>query len=249
MKDKKSLSSIHHSSFSIHHFLERLLATLDRVPGLGGGRTHLVFLSLFFSMSLSLYLTVLRLRGPAVAFRTRIAWDAAFPFTPLWVWVYLLPYILGPLLTLVMSRAAFAWYVRRGTLVVLVSLVIFAAVPTQTVRPLQDDPAGADRLGEGWTADLYRWMVEIDDPPANAAPSLHVSLSCLLAWAMAYDFPRWWAAAAAGAVVIWLSTLYTAQHHLIDVLTGVLLASLAAIGGPHRASSPTQASGAPLSPC
>src|SRR6266508_3257073 len=98
MKDKKSLSSIHHSSFSIHHFPARLPAPLDRVPGLGGGRTHLVFLSLFFSMSLSLYLTVLRLRGPAVAFRTRIAWDAAFPFTPLWVWVYLLSYILGPLL-------------------------------------------------------------------------------------------------------------------------------------------------------
>ncbi|MBI1913780.1 MAG: phosphatase PAP2 family protein [Planctomycetes bacterium] len=234
MKDKKSLTSIHHSAFSIHHFLERLLAALDRVPGLGGGITHLVFLSLFFGTSLMLYLTVLRLRGPAVAFRTRVAWDTAFPFTPWWVWIYLLPYVLGPLLTIVMSRAAFAWYVRRGTLVVLVSLVIFAAVPTQTVRPLQDDPANEERLGAGWTADLYRWMVEIDDPPANAAPSLHVSLSCLLAWAMAYDFPRWRAAAAAGAMVIWLSTLFTAQHHLIDVVTGALLASLAAIGGPHR---------------
>src|SRR5256885_12999074 len=113
MKDKKSLPFIHHSSFIIHHFLERLLTALDRVPGLGGGITHLVFLSLFFGTSFALYLTVLRLRGPAVAFRTRIGWDTAFPFTPWWVWIYLLPYVLGPLLTIVMSRTAFAWYIRR----------------------------------------------------------------------------------------------------------------------------------------
>jgi membrane-associated phospholipid phosphatase len=216
---------------------------LDRVPGLGGGRTQLVFLSLFFGTSFALYLTVLRWRGPAVAFHTRLSWDAAFPFTPGWVWIYLLPYLLGPLLTLVLSRAAFAWYIRRASLVVLVSLVIFVALPTQTVRPLEDDPGNESRLGEGWTADLYRWMVEVDEPPANAAPSLHVSLSCLLAWAMAYDFPRWWAAAAAAAVVIWLSTLFTAQHHLLDVLTGALLASLAAIGGPHRAANMPSGSG------
>lgn len=215
--------------------VERLLAALDRLPGLGGGITHLVFLSLFFGTCLSLYLAVLRLRGAVGERRkTHIGWDDYFPFTPWWVWIYLLPYVLGPLLTVVMSRTAFAWYVRRAMLVVLVSLVIFAAVPTQTVRPLVADPANADRLGHGRTADLYRWMVEIDDPPANAAPSLHVSLSCLLAWAMAYDFPRWWAATVGGAVLIWLSTLFTAQHHLIDVLTGVLLASLAAIRGPHH---------------
>src|SRR5207249_7832067 len=87
--------------------VEHVLTALDRMPGLGGGITHLVFLSLFFGTSFALYLTVLRLRGPAVAFRTRISWDAAFPFTPWWVWIYLLPYLLGPLLTILMSRAAF----------------------------------------------------------------------------------------------------------------------------------------------
>jgi membrane-associated phospholipid phosphatase len=213
----------------------RLLAALDGVPGLGGGRSHVVFLALFFGCSFSLYLTVLRVRGPAVAFRTRIGWDELFPFTPGWVWVYLLPYVLGPLLTVVMSRAALVWYVRRATLVLLISLAVFAVVPTQTIRPLKD-PANEGRLGDGWTAGLYRWMVEVDEPPANAAPSLHVSLSCLLAWAMAYEYPRWWAAAAAAAVLVWLSTLYTAQHHLLDVVTGALLASVAAIGGPRKSS-------------
>src|SRR4051795_12588242 len=152
MKDKKGLPFIHPSSFINHHFLERLLTALDRGPGLGGGITHLVFLSLFFGTSFALYLTVLRLRGPAVAFRTRIGWDAAFPFTPWWVWVYLLPYVLGPLLTVVMSRTAFAWYIRRATVLVLVSLVIFAAMPTQTVRPLKYVAGTEARLGEAWSS-------------------------------------------------------------------------------------------------
>jgi membrane-associated phospholipid phosphatase len=67
-------------------------------------------------------------------------------------------------------------------------------------------------------------MVTIDEPPANAAPSLHVSLTCLLALALVRDFPRWWPVSCAGVVLVWLATLLTRQHHLVDVLTGALLA-------------------------
>ena len=217
----------------------RMLAAVDRMPGLGGSRTHVVFLTLFFLFSLGLYLVVLKVRGPAGdRLLTLTAWDAAFPFTPGWVWVYLLPYAVGPLLTVLLSRTTFEWYVRRAVLVVVVSLAIFVAVPTQTVRPLRADPANEARLKDDLTGWAYRRMVAVDEPPANAAPSLHVSLSCLLAWAMVYEWPRWWPAAIAAAVLVWLSTLYTAQHHLIDVVTGVLLASLAALGGPRRGEPP-----------
>ncbi len=211
----------------------RLLGALDRVPGLGGGRTHIICLALFFFGSLAVYLTVLKIRGPAgESLKTRIEWDGAFPFTPIWTWVYLLPYVAGPLIAAALRRPVFTWYLGRGAIVVLVSLVIFSVLPTQTVRPLED-PAVSEQLGDDLTARLYRYMVMIDDPPANAAPSLHVSLSCLLAWALFYDRPRLWWLALLLAVVVWLSTLYTAQHHLIDVVTGALLASLAAIGGPR----------------
>jgi membrane-associated phospholipid phosphatase len=218
--------------------VDRVLARLDRVPGLGRARTHIVFLALFFAGSLSLYLTVLKLRGPAAAFKTWIEWDRFFPFTPAWTWFYLLPYILGPLLVAVLSRPAFSWYIRRALVVVVVSLGIFIVVPTQTIRPWEErHPERAtygEKLGDDLTSHLYRQMVAIDDPPANAAPSLHVSLSCLLAWALAFDRPRWWWAALLGAMIVWLSTLYTAQHHLIDVASGAVLASLAAMGPPRR---------------
>ncbi len=206
----------------------RTLAFFDRVPGLGSGRSHFVFLGVFFAVSLSLYLTVLKLRGAAATFKTRRDWDDAFPFSPWWIWIYLLPYLIGPLLVMVLSRPAFVWYVRRGMIVVAVSIVIFFVFPTLTTRL----PENEAKLSDDLTSALYRNIAGIDDPPANAAPSLHVSLSCLLAWALAYDWPRWWWAALLGAIIVWLSTLYISQHHLIDVVSGALLASLAAIGRP-----------------
>ena len=42
-------------------------------------------------------------------------------------------------------------------------------------------------LDGGLTATLYQRMAAIDQPPANAAPSLHVSLTCLMAWAVVRD--------------------------------------------------------------
>jgi membrane-associated phospholipid phosphatase len=201
-----------------------MLVAVDRVPGLGGGRTHLVVFACYLAACLSSYLTVLKLRGHAGAsLKTWTEWDRFFPFSPVWTWVYLLPYFAGPVLVVVLSRPAFAWYLRRGLLVIVVSLLIFAIVPTQTVRPVES-------LDEGPTGWLYRTMVEVDDPPANAAPSMHVSLTCLLAWALTFDRPRWWWVALLLALLVSLSTLYTAQHHLIDVGSGALLASVAAVG-------------------
>jgi membrane-associated phospholipid phosphatase len=110
--------------------------------------------------------------------------------------------------------------------VVLVSLAIFIAVPTRTVRP------DTRELGTSLTADVYRNMVAVDGPAANAAPSLHVSLTCLLALGLLADFPRWRVVSVVGIGIIWLSTLLTQQHHLIDVASGVALAL--AVGLPWR---------------
>jgi hypothetical protein len=181
-----------------------------------------VILAVIMMFSLALYLLVLKWRGPAATVKTYIPLDDFFPFQPGWVWVYLIPYLVGPILVGILSRATFAWYVRRGLILVFLTLVIFVVYPTQTIR------SPADNIGDGVTARLYHWMIEIDQPPANAAPSLHVSLTCLLAWALVRDFPRWWLPTIAGSAIVWLATLYTRQHHLIDVGTGVLLGSLVA---------------------
>lgn len=170
--------------------------------------------------SLTLYLSVEYWRGASATVITQTAWDRAIPFYHGWVWVYLFPYVLAPVIAAMLHPVTFDWFVRRGILVVLVSLAIFAAVPTRTVRP--------DRalVGEGVTGDLYRSMADWDEPGANAAPSLHVSLTCLFALALLRDFPRWRVVSITGILVVWVSTLLTHQHHLIDVGTGIALALL-----------------------
>jgi membrane-associated phospholipid phosphatase len=189
-----------------------------------GVRQAVVLAAIMFG-SLGLYLTVLKWRGWAGRDRVTYieALDEVIPFRPGWVWAYLIPYLIGPLAVGLLSRDGFAWFVRRGLILVGVSLAIFIVYPTQTKRP---DTSG---LEDNLTTLLYRQMIEIDEPPANAAPSLHVSLTCLLALALVRDFPRWWLVSVGAAVVVWLATLYTRQHHFLDVITGVLLAGVVAL--------------------
>ncbi len=174
--------------------------------------------------ALSLYLAVEYWRGGADPVVTQTAWDKRISFQPAWVWVYLFPYLLAPVLAMLLSWDTLLWYLRRGIVVVLISIAIFAIFPTRTVRPSTHD------LGTGLTAQLYQNMARIDGPAANAAPSLHVSLTALLAWALLREFRRRWMVIliVLGTVAVWASTLFTWQHHLIDVLTGALLGTLAA---------------------
>jgi membrane-associated phospholipid phosphatase len=166
------------------------------------------------------YLAVLKWRGPSVVTVTKTAWDEFIPFQPAWLYVYVAPYPIAPVIFALMRRQTFVWFLKRALLILAVSLLIFAVVPTQTVRP------PVDALDDGWTAKFYRGLVAVDDPPGNAAPSLHVSLTCLLAIALLRDWPRRWAVTIGGVLIVWLATLFTWQHHLIDVATGVLLGVL-----------------------
>src|SRR5262245_44596892 len=127
--------------------------------------------------ALSGYLIVLKWRGNDNPIETYREWDELIPYQPGWVWVYLIPYIIGPIVIGFMRPQTFRWFVVRGLAVVGVTLVIFIAVPTRTKeRPPSHDLSGL-------TAQIYDTMIAIDEPPANAAPSLHVSLTFLLALA------------------------------------------------------------------
>jgi hypothetical protein len=188
---------------------------------LAHGIRQALVLAAIMVASLGLYLIVLKWRGPAAAVVTWTPWDDGIPFRPAWVWVYLLPYVVGPVLFALLTPPTFWWFIGRGLVIVFASLAFFIVLPTQTaVRPAGPAP------GEGLTALVYNQMIAIDEPPANAAPSLHVSLTCLLALALVRDFPRSWAAVFGGVGLVWLATLLTRQHHLVDVATGVLLTLL-----------------------
>ena len=63
---------------------------------LGRGVFQAILLAAIMFTSLGSYLLVLRWRGPAATVVTWIPADDWFPFWPSWVWVYLIPYLIGP---------------------------------------------------------------------------------------------------------------------------------------------------------
>jgi len=190
---------------------------------LARGAVQALLLAAIMFASLGGYLLILKWRGPSAAILTWIPADDWLPFWPEWVWVYLIPYAIGPILAGMMSRSTFWWYIRSGLVTVVVTLVIFMLVPTHTDPDARTE---VQKVATGLTAEVLANMTKIDDPPANAAPSLHVSLTCLLLLAMLRDFPRWWPVWVGFVGLVWLSTLVTRQHHLIDVATGALLAAV-----------------------
>jgi hypothetical protein len=198
--------------------LNQASAPLHR-PTILRGLFQALLLAVIMFTSLACYLFVLHWRGAAATITTWTPFDEQLPFWPSWIWVYLIPYAVGPILAGTMSPSTFWWYIRAGLVVVAVTLLIFVIFPTRI-----DITHRGQVAGTGLTAEIYKSVTDIDDPPANAAPSLHVSLTCLLLLALLRDYPRCWPWWMGFISLVWLSTLVTRQHHLIDVGAGILLA-------------------------
>ena len=149
-----------------------------------------------------------------------LPWDRVFPVQPVWSVVYGSHLLLFVLPFLVVRQQE---HIRRTVFALLmvwtVSYMGFLAYPTIAPRP-------ASVIGDGFFPWLLR-LIYSADPPYNCFPSLHVahafvaSLTCYRVHRGTGVFTSLWAS------LIALSTLYTKQHYLIDVIVGILLACLA----------------------
>lgn len=149
--------------------------------------------------------------------------DAAIPFLP---WM-ILPYSCSGLFfcasfLLVRSRAEVALLSRRLLLATLAGGLVFFLYPLhfQLPRPPVQAP---------WLDRMFQ-VLALVDRPYNQFPSLHVAY-CMLFWsalqaraAQAHVLLR--VALAATLLLVALSTVFTYQHHLLDVAGGLLLGGL-----------------------
>ena len=113
---------------------------------------------------------------------------------------------------------------RRRTVMAYVTIVVTAYLGFLLYPTLAPRPAAVD--GD----DILAWSlraVYAVDPPYNCFPSLHVAYSFLAALASYRVHRGVGFAALAWATVIGISTLYTKQHYIVDVIAGVVLASAA----------------------
>ena len=146
-----------------------------------------------------------------------LALDRMIPVEPAWAPVYL-SYFLFPFLPMLMIRQE--ELIRRTFLawlsVWVIGYVCFLVYPTTLPRPVGG-------IGE----DFFAWFLQNvydGDPPRNCFPSLHVAtffIAALSCWRVHRGVGL---AAGLWAALIALSTLFTKQHYVADVIGGILLA-------------------------
>lgn len=166
-----------------------------------------------------LYIPINRTIQGGVVLNTPL--DDAIPLWPIWV----IPY----LLSLLWWAASFIWaawrmdddlyraFVISVVSVMLVSYVVYILFPTYVLRPAV--------TGSDWPSRVVAMLYE-SDRVNNAFPSGHTYNSVLIALYWSRWYPGQWWLWLAITIIVLLSTLFTRQHNLPDLLGGILLAWL-----------------------
>ncbi|WP_263602689.1 phosphatase PAP2 family protein [Chryseobacterium sp. PET-29] len=75
------------------------------------------------------------------------------------------------------------------------------------------------------------------DSPFNQSPSLHIAFAFIF-WSVFKDLTNWRMFLMIWLILLGISTLTTYQHHVIDILTGAILAHVSFIIIPYRKKDP-----------
>jgi membrane-associated phospholipid phosphatase len=183
-------------------------------------RTIIPITLLILLVPLYIFIGVLITPGQTLH-RPELALDKAMPLQPYWVFAYGSLYaflILLPIFILRheehIRRTAFAYL-----LVWITSYACFLLYPTVAPRPEKV-------IGDGFVLWALRFLYS-SDPPYNCFPSLHVAHSFVSVFTC-YRVNRGVGfAAGICASIMAVSTIYTKQHYVLDVIAGIFLACLA----------------------
>lgn len=145
-------------------------------------------------------------------------WERNIPFLPIFILPYLSIdafYISGPFFC--RTREEMRVLAGRIALAVLVGGACFLIMPLQLAV---ERPTASGAMGAAFAA-----FVSLDKP-FNLFPSLHIALGCTLGAFFAQRFPRLRWLIIGWFVLVTTSTLFTYQHHFVDVVGGAVLALL-----------------------
>jgi membrane-associated phospholipid phosphatase len=150
-----------------------------------------------------------------------LALDRLLPVNPEWALVYgaLYAFLIVVPVFVVRHEELLHRTVLAYLSVWALAYLCFLLYPTVAPRP-------NTVLGNGFAAWGLRFLYDAD-PPYNCFPSLHVAHSFVSALACHRVHRNFGVVAISCASLVALSTLYTKQHYVVDVIAGVLLAFLA----------------------
>jgi membrane-associated phospholipid phosphatase len=147
------------------------------------------------------------------------AWERFIPFLPWMVIPYMsIDLFFGAAPFVCNTRQELRTLSRRITLGIIVAGICFLVYPLQLGIERPD--------ASGWIGVLWNWFKSMDRP-YNLLPSLHITLRTILADLYARHaggVARW--ASHLWFSLIGFSTLFTWQHHVVDVIGGFILATL-----------------------
>lgn len=156
----------------------------------------------------------------------RWAMDDAIPFVPIFIipyFIFNIIYWLSFLYAAVKDKE-FNGLVTAHLLIYTISLLVYALYQTTTVRPVV--------TGEDIFSQLVRYTYA-SDQPFNLLPSLHTSSAVILAMYYIKIKNKYHVLMTIYCVVVVFSTVLVKQHHVVDVLSGLLLGVLAGLVGFH----------------
>ena len=152
--------------------------------------------------------------------------DQAIPLVPGWMYIYFGCFLFWTVNYIMVARInrndpdTFYRFVAADMISRLVCGIIFMVFPTTNVRP--------EVTGTGFSVFLLQFLYGLDQP-TNLFPSIHclVSWFCFLGIKDQKRIPAWYKGVSfVLAVLVFLSTLFTKKHVLVDVAGGVILAQI-----------------------
>ena len=192
------------------------------LPALPGLLTFVVWRSLLATALVSLmpmyFVIALIVRDRAMFYAPELELDRMMGLQPVWVLVYASLYLFVVILPLLVlrDRDLFRRAMRGYLAVMLTAYVGFLVYPTAAPR-IDDSVAGS-----GFAPWMLRLIYALD-APYNCFPSLHVAYSFVAALACYRVHRQVGIAAIVWAGLIGVSTVYTKQHYVVDVVAGTAM--------------------------
>ena len=198
-----------------------IVYVLAVLPGLIAFLAWRTLLASTFVSLAPLYFVIALITRDRATYVPEVALDRAVSLQPAWMLVYGSLYVFVVLLPVLVVRRQelFRRALQAYLMVMIVAYAGFLLYPTAAPRP-------AEVVGAGFAAWSLRFAYSLD-PPYNCFPSLHVAYSFVSALTCYRVHRGVGAAAALWAALIGISTLYTKQHYVADVIVGALSAFVA----------------------
>lgn len=151
------------------------------------------------------------------------SFDYSVPFVPGWVLIYVVCFAFWAANYIMITREGYNEWFKFATadyLSRMVCMVFFIIMPTTNIRP--------EVTGNGFADNIMKFIY-MADPATNLFPSIHclVSWFCYIGIRGRKNIPLWYRAfSCIFAILVFISTQFTKQHYIVDVIAGVLIAEI-----------------------